>query len=161
VKRLAAVVVLVVALAGCGSSPPERASGVTERWLQAISDSGRSRVRDDALERAAEDGDPAIADGLLPDDHDDDEDWFSDLEVGRAIEDGDGARVPLRLTRADDETTTSAPSPPRCSSAAATRGWSSGWTDHGPASACRPTAAPDRRRRRRGTGWRPSPSARS
>jgi hypothetical protein len=104
-RRALAIVVLLLAAAGCGSSAPERASGVTERWLQAISDSGRSRVRDDATERAAEDGDPVRAGALLPDasEHDDDDEWFSDLEVGKAIEHGDTARVPLRLTREDDD----------------------------------------------------------
>lgn len=103
-RRALATFVVLLALAGCGSSRPERASGVTERWLQAVSDTGRSRVRDDATHRAAEDGDPTVAAPLLPHGHHDDHDaWFSDLEVGKAIEDGDTARVPLRLTRADDD----------------------------------------------------------
>lgn len=103
-RRSLAALVVLLALAGCGSSRPERASGVTERWLQAVSDTGRSRVRDDATRRAADDGDPSIASPLLARAHHDDHDeWFSDLEVGKAIEDGSTARVPLRLTRADDD----------------------------------------------------------
>jgi hypothetical protein len=103
-RRALVTLLALLALAGCGSSGPERASGVTERWLQAVSDTGRSRVRDDATHRAAGDGDPALAAPLLPRGHHDDHDaWFSDLEVGKAIEDGDAARVPLRLTRADDD----------------------------------------------------------
>jgi hypothetical protein len=102
VRRALALVLLALALTSCGSSTNERASGVTERWLQALSDTGRSSVRDDATERAARDGDPqlgaVLADGLTGDDA-----LFDDLEVGRAIESGDEARVPLRVTRSDDK----------------------------------------------------------
>ena len=102
-RRLAAVALLVLALGACGTATNERASGVTERWLQAVSDTGRERIRDDATSRAAEDGDVALATSLLGPDHDDDEAWFADLEVGRAVEHGDEARVPFRVTLEDDD----------------------------------------------------------
>jgi hypothetical protein len=102
-RRLLTVVLAVLALGACASTTDERASGVTERWLQAISETGRERVRDDATDRAAEDGDVALATSLLAPDHDDDEAWFADLEVGRSVEHGDEARVPVRVTLADDD----------------------------------------------------------
>jgi hypothetical protein len=96
-----ALVLVALALGACGSSSDERASGVTERWLQALSDTGRSSVSEDAMARAARDGDPEIG-AVLGDGLTDDDAYFDDLEVGRAIEDGDTARVPLRVTRNDD-----------------------------------------------------------
>jgi hypothetical protein len=107
VRRAAAlgVVLLVVALGACSRSE-ERPSGVTERFLQAVSDTGRERVREDALERAGDDGDADLVDALLPvtsEPHDDDESLFADLEVGRAVERDDTARVPFRLTMTDDD----------------------------------------------------------
>jgi hypothetical protein len=109
-RRLGALLVVAVALAGCGSDRPERASGVTERWLQAVSDTGRSRVREDASARATRDGDPVLVLATLPRpvltrpqyDRLDDEALFDDLEVGRASERAGVARVPFRVTNALD-----------------------------------------------------------
>jgi hypothetical protein len=102
-RRAAALLLLVLALGACASDRAPRASGVTERWLQAISDTGRERVHDDAADRAADDGAVELAAPLLASQHDDDESWFADLEVGRAVENGHVARVPFRVTREDDD----------------------------------------------------------
>lgn len=103
--RRALLVAVLLVVGACGDTRPERASGVTERWLQAISDSGRVRVRDDALVRAGRDGKLDVLLDALPvgaGGHDD-EDLFADLEVGRAVEDHDEARVPFRVTMGDDD----------------------------------------------------------
>jgi hypothetical protein len=85
-------------LSGC-TVRDHRAAGIVERWLQAVSNQGRSAVRTDATERAAKYGDPGLAVGkLIPDNPDRDKSYFRDMEVGKAIENGATARVPVRLT---------------------------------------------------------------
>ena len=88
----------VVAVGGCARDEA-RASGVVERWLQAVSDQGRSGLEDDARERAAEYGDPSVAAAVVPPNAEEDERHFSDLEVGKADEGPLGARVPFRVTQ--------------------------------------------------------------
>jgi branched-chain amino acid transport system substrate-binding protein len=74
-----------------------RPEGLAERWLHAVSDTGRSGIRDDALRRAAKLGPVALAASLVPADHDSRKAYFTDLEVGRARRAADVARVPYRL----------------------------------------------------------------
>jgi hypothetical protein len=88
-----------------------RPEGAAERWLSAISDSGRDGVRDDAVKRASKIGPVSIAEPILPDESDRDGEHrlFADLEVGRATHDGARARVPflvhLRDVEGEDERT--------------------------------------------------------
>lgn len=97
VLRLALAVVAVSSFGACAKSE-QRPSGVAEKWLQEVSNQGRSGLRDEATSRAAELGDEAAADELVPAEPEEDERYFSDLEVGRARVDGDTALVPFRLT---------------------------------------------------------------
>ncbi len=94
---VAAVLLALTATTACGRSE-HRPSGVTERWLQAVSELGREGLRADAEERAAEYGSPEATAKVRPADAEDDERTFSDLEVGKAVVDIDQARVPFRLT---------------------------------------------------------------
>ena len=100
-RRAVLVAIVLFALttttAACGRSE-HRPSGVTERWLQAVSELGREGLRADAEERAAEYGTPEATAKVRPADAEEDERTFSDLEVGKAIVDIDQARVPFRLT---------------------------------------------------------------
>lgn len=94
-------IAVAVALGGgaCGTAV-DRPAGITERWLQAVGDQGRDKLRDHSTRRAAELGDPAAVAAVLPpaDDRPDDERYFPDLEVGEAhVADGT-ARVPFRVT---------------------------------------------------------------
>jgi hypothetical protein len=92
-------VLVLVALAGAGCARNEaRPSGITERWLQAVSERGREGLREDAGERIEEYGTTQAADELTPPDAEDDERTFRDLEVGKAVVQGDTARVPFRVT---------------------------------------------------------------
>jgi hypothetical protein len=96
-----AFVLLAVAMAvlgpACARDEP-RAAGVAERFLAAVNDQGRDNLREKSIERAAEYGDQALAAELVPANAEDDERHFPDFEVGKAIEQGDGAvRVPFRL----------------------------------------------------------------
>lgn len=101
-RRFLLVLVLVPVLGGCtiGGGGPARPAGVAERWLQAVGDTGRGSVRDDAIERASSYGSLEAADDLV--EHgvpfEDDAGLFTDLEVGAAALRGDEARVPLRVT---------------------------------------------------------------
>ncbi len=100
---------LVTASAAC-TTERDRASGITERWLQAVSDLGRDNLRDDATERAAEHADLELVDAVLlpPKQQPDEKRYFADFEVGAAVDGkSDAARVPFRLsarTAADDTT---------------------------------------------------------
>ncbi|MBW3668257.1 MAG: hypothetical protein KY443_03495 [Actinobacteria bacterium] len=94
---LLATATLALTAIGCGRSEP-RPAGITERWLQAVSELGREGLRADAEERAAEYGTPEATAKVRPADAEDDERTFSDLEVGKAVVDVDQARVPFRLT---------------------------------------------------------------
>jgi hypothetical protein len=101
VRRLLLLLVLVPALAGCTiGGGTARPSGVAERWLQAIGDSGRDAVRDDALRRASDHGSLDAADRLVdhPAGFEGGSSLFTDLEVGAATVTGAEARVPFRLT---------------------------------------------------------------
>ena len=89
---------VVIHLLNDGHRRPE---GVAERWLTAISDSGRDGVRADAVERAERIGPVAIARPLVPANADGDHALFSDLEVGRATVSGRTARVPYRVHQRD------------------------------------------------------------
>lgn len=99
-KRLMAVLFLLVVAAGC-STDRDRAAGITERWLQAVSDQGRDNLFTTAGDRAEEYGEPALIDDVLPrqSDRAEDERYFDDLEIGASEEEGDQARVPFRVTR--------------------------------------------------------------
>jgi hypothetical protein len=83
--------------ANAGHHRPE---GAAERWLAAISDTTRKGVRDDARERAEKIGPVSVAAPLIPADTDD-KGAFPDLEVGKAVVDGDSARVPYQLHQRD------------------------------------------------------------
>lgn len=99
-KRALVVVAIAIAVAtttACSRSEP-RPAGITERWLQAVSELGREGLRADAEERAAEYGSPEATAKVRPADAEEDERTFSDLEVGKAVVDIDQARVPFRLT---------------------------------------------------------------
>lgn len=98
-RRLVLLAVAVLGLAACGGSGTLRPSGVTERWLQAVSDAGREGVADDAAAKAERYGSLAAAGDLLDAPFEDDDSRFTDLEVGAADVSGDRARVPLRVTR--------------------------------------------------------------
>src|SRR5205823_6134099 len=75
-----------------------RPEGTAEHWLSAVSDAGRSGVRKDALRRAADLGTPSLGRVLTTGvDTGNRHDYFSDLEVGRAVVSDRGARVPFRL----------------------------------------------------------------
>jgi hypothetical protein len=84
-------------VSGCARDEP-RAAGITERWLTAVGDQGRDNLRSKSERRASEYGDQALVTKVVPDNAEKDERSFSDFEVGRAIESGDTARVPFRLT---------------------------------------------------------------
>ena len=104
-RLLLLVAVLGVGLlggAGCARDEA-RPAGITERWLQAVGDIGRDSIAEDATARAADYGDPALIAGVRPDEPPEDEAWFEDLEVGKAAERGDEARVPYRLTARDGD----------------------------------------------------------
>jgi hypothetical protein len=94
-RRLLLVAAISVALAGCATDQT-RASGITERWLQAVGDQGREALRDEARERASTYGDPQLAGGLIPPNPEENERYFADLEVGKSVESGNEARVPFR-----------------------------------------------------------------
>ena len=74
-----------------------RPEGIAERWLTAVSDTGRKGVRADATTRATKIGPLSIALPLRPTDPDNRHGLFSDLEVGRAAHVAGGVRVPFRL----------------------------------------------------------------
>jgi hypothetical protein len=97
-KRLLLIALLLM-LTAC-SRDEARPAGITERWLQAVSEQGRKGLHDDAVERAARYGAPEAAAKVTPPDAEDDERTFSDLEVGKAEVDATAgqARVPFRLT---------------------------------------------------------------
>lgn len=85
---------VVIHLLNDGHHRPE---GIAERWLAAVSDTGRDGVREDAVERAEEVGPVELAAPLVPADADGEHDLFTDLEVGRADTRGRSARVPFRV----------------------------------------------------------------
>jgi hypothetical protein len=87
---------LAVGLGGCSRSEA-RPSGITERWLQAVSEQGREGLREEAEKRAAEYADAEATAKVTPTDAEEDERRFRDLEVGKAEVDLDQARVPFRL----------------------------------------------------------------
>jgi hypothetical protein len=98
------VVVALAVLVGLGflihfvNAGHHRPEGAAERWLAAVSDSGRKGVSVDARKRADDIGPVAIATPLLPNTHDTKHGLFDDLEVGKAIAAGpDTVRVPFRL----------------------------------------------------------------
>jgi hypothetical protein len=107
VRQSTFVKIVVVALAvivGLGflihflNAGHHRPEGAAERWLAAVSDSGRKGVSVDARKRADDIGPITIAAPLLPDTHDTKHGLFADLEVGKAIAAGtDTVRVPFRL----------------------------------------------------------------
>ncbi|HEX2038114.1 MAG TPA: hypothetical protein VHF47_00115 [Acidimicrobiales bacterium] len=96
--RRALVILLLPALLAACARGEARPSGITERWLQAVSDRGRDGLREDAGDRIEEYGTAEAADEITPPDAEEDERTFSDLEVGKATIQGDTARVPFRVT---------------------------------------------------------------
>lgn len=97
-RRLVALAfVLLVVATGCARDEP-RAAGITERWLVAVGDQGRDNLRSKSEKRADEYGDRALAAKVIPDNAEEDERHFSDLEVGKSTETAGTARVPFRLT---------------------------------------------------------------
>ena len=99
-RRVLVAVVLMGAaalLTGCARDEA-RAAGAAERWLAAVNDQGRDNLRDDSIERAIEYGEQSLVERVVPANAEDDERHFTDYEVGKALETGDTARVPFRLT---------------------------------------------------------------
>jgi hypothetical protein len=101
----------LVVIAGLGlliqqlNAGHHRPEGAAERWLAAVSDTGRKGVRADARDRAEEIGPVALAAALIPTEHNPKRGYFGDLEVGKAVENGvDAVRVPFQLHQhVDDE----------------------------------------------------------
>ena len=98
-----AVIVLLGVVIKIANSGHHRPEGIAEDWLSAVSDTGRSGVRADAVERAEAIGPLAAASSLIPKVAPEDEALFDDLEVGKAVQRGDSARVPFRLHQNVDE----------------------------------------------------------
>jgi hypothetical protein len=80
-----------------------RPEGTAEHWLEAVGDTTRKGLHDEAVKRADKIGPVAIAEGaktttgpLIPADTEK-KSAFPDLEVGKAAISGDSARVPYRL----------------------------------------------------------------
>lgn len=88
-------------------TPADRAAGVAERWLTAVSDSTRDGVAADAAARAEELGaslELARSAGLVGADTGGDA-AFEDLRVGREGPAGDAVRVPFTYTPHEGEAT--------------------------------------------------------
>jgi hypothetical protein len=96
-KRLLLVAFVLLATAACTRSEA-RPSGVTERWLQAVSEQGREGLREEGVKRADGLADPEATAKVRPPDAEPDKRMFRDLEVGKAAVDLDQARVPFRVT---------------------------------------------------------------
>ena len=94
---LLAGLALPLVVAGCALDEA-RAAGVTERWLTAVGDQGKENLFDKSEKRAARYGRQELAAEVIPPNAEEDERHFSDFEVGKAVETGDTARVPFRLT---------------------------------------------------------------
>ena len=92
-----AACLVVLMVGGCARDEP-RAAGITERWLTAVGDQGRDNLRSKSERRAEEYGDQALVPKVVPANAEEDERTFSDLEMGKSIEGGDSARVPVRVT---------------------------------------------------------------
>lgn len=100
------VAIALAVIAGLGllihqlNAGHHRPEGIAERWLSAVSETGRNGVKSNARERAEEIGPVSLAAPLFPTDHDPKHGYFKDLEVGKAIDDGpDTVRVPFQLHR--------------------------------------------------------------
>ena len=97
------VVIALLVMVGVGvlihnvNAGEHRPSGYAERWLTAISDTGRPGLRGDAMDRAEDLGSVDLAQSLVPAEPEDRHGYFSDLEVGRAAVANDVARVPYQL----------------------------------------------------------------
>jgi hypothetical protein len=103
-----AALVCVGGIVAAYGTPADRAAGAAERWLVAVGDTTRDGLTDDALDRAREYGDPALAASLIPAlAVEDDERAFTDLRVGRDVDDAaDFARIPYELTPYEGDLTT-------------------------------------------------------
>lgn len=97
-RGLLLLLVLPLALLTGACREEARPSGVAERWIEAVNDQGRPGLRGDAADRAAEHGDPAAAEKLIPPDPKPDATYFTDFEVGKDTVDGTTARVPVRAS---------------------------------------------------------------
>lgn len=98
-----AIAICLVGIVGLGvlihqlNAGHHRPEGTAERWLNAVSDTGRGGVRQDAVDRVEEIGPLALAKPLLPADPKEDHGLFPDLEVGKAVEADGVTRVPFHL----------------------------------------------------------------
>jgi hypothetical protein len=92
-----ALLLLLAAVIHLLNEGHHRPEGAAERWLAAVSDSGRKGIRTDALARARKIGPPELGLALVPANVDGRHALFSDLEVGKATGTGDVRRVPYRL----------------------------------------------------------------
>lgn len=103
-----AAIVCVGGIVAAYGTPADRAAGVAERWLVAVGDTTRDGLTDDAVDRALEYGDPALAAALIPAlAVEDDERAFTDLRVGRDVDPApDLARIPYELTPYEGDLTT-------------------------------------------------------
>jgi hypothetical protein len=84
---------VLISVLNAGHHRPE---GAAERWLAAVSDTTRKGVRSDAVDRVEKIGPLAVGAPLIPPDTDG-KGAFPDLEVGKALVEGDSARVPYQL----------------------------------------------------------------
>jgi hypothetical protein len=100
----AGLVVVVVLIVGVGAGiaaangSHHRPEGAAEHWLEAVGDTTRKGVHDDAVKRAEKIGPVSIAAPLIPA-NTEKKVAFPDLEVGKATLSTDGivANVPYRL----------------------------------------------------------------
>ena len=98
------IAIVLVGIVGLGvlihqlNANHHRPEGAAEDWLAAVGNTGREGVSEDAAKRAEEIGPVSLAAPLIPAEHDPKHSYFSDLEVGKAIDDGPGkVRVPFQL----------------------------------------------------------------
>jgi len=87
----------LIAAFGTGADRPE---GAAERWLSDVSDTTRKGVLNDARQRVADDGDPAIAQAIIGEHADKDEKTtFTAIEVGHARRsEPNSAQVPILVS---------------------------------------------------------------
>jgi hypothetical protein len=99
VLAVAITFLLLGGIIGAFGSGADRPEGVAERWLNAVGDTTRKGVADDARERAGKIGPLGLVETLVPEGTDTDgKTAFTELEVGRATTTRSGvASVPFQV----------------------------------------------------------------